>query len=464
MKYLSEIIHYHDFEKLSPDTDYLFISNTGTGKTHLTLDKFVAWAHTKNKKVLYLYNRNSMKIQFGDYYENKHSNLKTLSYQHLEKKYADDISTICCFDLDKLNEFHFILCDECHYFASDSLYNKETYVSFETINNSKATKIFFTATPKLFYKISTFLNRGFKEINFSSFGSKPIQNIYLCKSSLFNASEKYFIKNNKILHFENNKSNNDDLCDYFDDKGYETLAVSKENIGECTDVLLKNKSGLVEYDYLASTSVCETGINFNYASNIIITFPQFLNWTSFEQSVARVRQNSYEISVLYAVPKINKLSNSLEFYKEKLLYYKSMHSEVIKYSDFSHCKTNYLFIKVMIENIINEISQILDFYWENDKNILPYLISKLKSIYPNANIIHLDPLDVIDAKGYFDTLMSDNTELTVDMKTIEKIKEDLNIGPQKIKRKLKGYYLITPTRKTKDGYKETYWVIKKLQK
>lgn len=40
----------------------------------------------------------------------------------------------------------FIVCDESHYFLSDSSYNNLTWKSFEIVMNSKGGKIFISAT------------------------------------------------------------------------------------------------------------------------------------------------------------------------------------------------------------------------------------------------------------------------------------------------------------------------------
>lgn len=60
--------------------------------------------------------------------------LQVVTYQSLEKNGR------CRVDTD------FIVCDECHYFWGDSLYNYGTWRAFVIVMNSRGGKIFITVT------------------------------------------------------------------------------------------------------------------------------------------------------------------------------------------------------------------------------------------------------------------------------------------------------------------------------
>ncbi|MBD8036622.1 DEAD/DEAH box helicase family protein [Solibacillus sp. A46] len=466
MKYLSEIITIKHFEEINNKQDYLLISNTGSGKTHLMLEKFVSWAKVNNKKVLYLYNRVGMKLQFGDYYSKRHDNLTIQSYQHYEKKYSDNLSYICQFNTDCFAEYDYILCDECQYFTCDSLFNDNTYVSFEIIKRSKAIRIFFSATPTPFTLISDYLLKDLRTIDLSGYTKKNIKKIIITTKAQFNDSEKFFLKKNKIIHFENDTKNIENLSEFYSQLGYKSTFISKANIEEFSkDILCKydNDQENIPFDIVATTSVCETGMNFNISNDVIVSFPKFMNWTSLEQSASRPRSfNNNSVSMLYCIPHYTSLVNIFISNAEKLEYYKAKKRKLLKSAEFLKYTSCYDFKIAMLEYILYEIEEIMDNYNENSKKLLPYFNNKLNEIYPDAEIVILNELDMIDVEGYFAELMAGNDELLINMATILKIKTDLGIGPKTIKKKLKNIYSITPKRIT--SKKIYHWLIEKLQK
>ena len=466
MEYLSDIINNKSFESLTNKSDHLLIANAGSGKTVLLLDNFTSWAKDQNKTILYLYNRKSMKNQFALSYAKKHSNLTINSYQYLENKYSSKLYDICKLNTDYLEKFDYILCDECHYFVCDSLFNKNIHISFEVINRSKAIKLYFTATPSPFIFISNLLSRQLKTIDLSSFTDKNINSIYICKNKQFNSLERKFLKNNTIIHFENNKIKNKELVKDLNNKGYAAYAISRENIDNISDSILNNNRKISDTkDFIATTSVCENGVNFNIEGNALVSFPKFQNWTSLEQSAARVRTlSNNEVSMLYCLPHFNKITTMLEYNNYDLRRLKLRKEEIIESSDFLHSNISLDFEIAMIEYINEELFEIIDYYRKNGKDHLSFFIKKLQNIYPDAKITILDKYDAIDAVMYFDGLMGKSNKLLIDPITIKDIKDRLEIGPKIIKEQIAGVYTIEPKRITKNGVKETYWIIERLQK
>lgn len=96
---------------------------TGSGKTSFCLNVLAPWAGEQGKKMLYLSNRTVLKKQKERYI--KKLQLKkvvySMSYQSLETRIRNN---------QKIPDYDFIICDECHYFIEDSLINNNTDQSF----------------------------------------------------------------------------------------------------------------------------------------------------------------------------------------------------------------------------------------------------------------------------------------------------------------------------------------------
>lgn len=119
--------------------DVVFIScPTSTGKTTFVKEL------TKNVmlKVLILTNRRANKDQIkadlGYCAPLNFSNFDVISYQTLELNVAMDVNYLDCYD--------FIVCDEGHYLVQDGLLNSRVGISLEKLLATKATKIVMSAT------------------------------------------------------------------------------------------------------------------------------------------------------------------------------------------------------------------------------------------------------------------------------------------------------------------------------
>lgn len=140
----------------------VFISSpTGSGKTYFILHVLLPYVSSKGRKLLYLVNRkilkeqienefmnipyeqrcevkNSIKIETYQAIESEISNIK---HNESEKKDADYI-------IPQYVNYHYVVCDECHYFLADSNFNTNTILSFRFVQEQFAEKIriFMSAT------------------------------------------------------------------------------------------------------------------------------------------------------------------------------------------------------------------------------------------------------------------------------------------------------------------------------
>lgn len=121
------------------DVVMLLESPTGTGKSYFIKNLLYDYCQLHNYKVLYLVPRIAVKNEFYiELSKSKKNDIITVeTYQKLEKE--DQL-----FDL---NLYDIIVCDECHYFTSDSLFNPHTEISYNHIlSTNHKLRFFMTAT------------------------------------------------------------------------------------------------------------------------------------------------------------------------------------------------------------------------------------------------------------------------------------------------------------------------------
>lgn len=142
--------------------DTVFISApTGTGKTYFILNTLLSYAKEKNQKILYLVNRTMLKEQLEKELSRRSIYERIVRielYQTIENclcdLYQDNLGLYRFKDenqpiLQELaGDYSYVVCDECHYFLTDSNYNTNTWLSYQWVQKwlSKQIRIFLSAT------------------------------------------------------------------------------------------------------------------------------------------------------------------------------------------------------------------------------------------------------------------------------------------------------------------------------
>ena len=145
-RYLSDVIG--DGYKEWRNGDIILITAaTGAGKSYFILHTYLKWAIEKQFKILYLVNRKILKEQLEDILseinrENKREHgicaedisdyISIRTYQSIENKLKNFFINRVQEDL---NKFACVVCDECHYFYTDSNFNTGTEVSYSIIKD-----------------------------------------------------------------------------------------------------------------------------------------------------------------------------------------------------------------------------------------------------------------------------------------------------------------------------------------
>ena len=127
---------------------------TGRGKTVFALKYYSKYQLEHGQKVLYLCNRTSLKKQVkGDIIKYGVVGVECVSYQKL----ANDI-----LKGEEIPEYDHYICDEAHFFLSDSEFNLYTDIVYEyLLNRNNCTVIYMTATYKsIFARITKDLKKN----------------------------------------------------------------------------------------------------------------------------------------------------------------------------------------------------------------------------------------------------------------------------------------------------------------
>ena len=140
---ITELIK-EDYKKWGYGQNILIEAGTGKGKSHFIKNTLYKYAKDNNKNILLFSNRinllNQNVHELGDRLDGYTITVRNYQKLHHQAKRGE---------LD-LYKFDYVVCDECHYFFTDSVFNRFTDIALITILESKACKIFMSATPRLF--------------------------------------------------------------------------------------------------------------------------------------------------------------------------------------------------------------------------------------------------------------------------------------------------------------------------
>lgn len=291
-KHVSDVISEKTLENLNNNSHYLILAGTGAGKTYFVKHSLREFVLSDSKRLILLTHRASLRNQtkadinnaemvYGFYDDD---DLQVLNYQSLLEQ-EDGF----------LDSFDYIVCDESHYFTNDS-WNGRTQDEFELVKNSKAIKIYMTATYKTFMKL--FNENDKVKILYKQYGidfnlsnmDKNIRTIYKTKDedtylafiqqrknktlSIYSSAQKAYTATLKLKDsaFNCSKSNKD--CSFY----------RNSNV---MDYLEENKK--FENKVLCSTTAIEGGVDIIDTKLDLIAFNGYFTKEAVEQIAGRKR-------------------------------------------------------------------------------------------------------------------------------------------------------------------------------
>ena len=152
-KRVSDIISTSDIESWTTKNLIIISAGTGAGKSYFVKNQLYEYAKSEGKKILFLIHRTNCVNQFRYEIERDHKTdtIDIMTYQKMEYDILNYDRHI------NFPTYKYIVCDEFHYFVSDTNFNKTTDISFtEIMRQRQCIKLFMSATGE---KVEYYLSR-----------------------------------------------------------------------------------------------------------------------------------------------------------------------------------------------------------------------------------------------------------------------------------------------------------------
>lgn len=315
LKWVTDAIG-EDYKKWKKGDIIKIIAQTGTGKTYFIKNKLIDNLEGY-ERLLLVANRINLKRQLKKDLCLKFNkplptdikdldnvttigNVTILSYQQIaEMKHGE------AYGKDKLNldNFDYIICDECHFFLSDGAFNNKCDLAFKALiveRHRTAIKIFISATMEEIDKAIDMSYSKIKTLGFGSY-SKRILHEYNTDSDYSYLCIKYFKDIKNIVQLIKN-DNTDEKWLIFITKKDIGVYIQEELEGFCSCEMITKDTDINKSDdlkeiienskfeskVLICTKAMENGINMNdeLLKNIVI---MAYDKTTFIQELGRIR-------------------------------------------------------------------------------------------------------------------------------------------------------------------------------
>ncbi|MDN4070861.1 DNA/RNA helicase [Paenibacillus vini] len=259
--YISEKV-IEEYKHWKPGDIIYFDAGTGSGKSHFIRNQLSDFAALHNHRILFIFNRKQLHEQNKEaLYNNLNFCITTTTYQQIEQ----DIMQDGTYDF---SPFHYIVCDECHYFTEDSQFNDNSDLSLNailTLNNH--IRIFMSATGQTLYKSlmadKRLIKRYHIERNFGHITSLSFYKDIECIERFI--TDRFPGENEKILWFCHSVKQAFDLHIKYPDS-YFLCSQSKQNrkyLHELEDNTIISDQDKITFKrkYLFTTNVLDNGFD-----------------------------------------------------------------------------------------------------------------------------------------------------------------------------------------------------------
>ncbi|QUH20220.1 DEAD/DEAH box helicase family protein [Alkaliphilus sp. B6464] len=375
-KYVSDVITTKHINNWNNGDVILITAPTGRGKSTLILRDLQEIAKLENEKILLLTNRDLLKNQFKNIITTTDT-IKVINYQLLENIILNQK------EIKELSNYKYIICDEAHYFFTDSGFNNLTDLSLKWIlEQYDKIRIMMSATASTITNYIKQIGIEFKE--------------YKLKHDYSYIDTLYFYEDDQVLKkmlFEL-PSNEKALYFTLAKKAYETsqeldnasFLCSKHNKRYSQYVDNEIRKQIVEQDMFSSQILCTTttldnGVNIkdNQVKHIII---DVFDVDTIEQCLGRRRIGQGEKTNVY----IKKYSNqSLSGKRQGLIntmrYANMLRNEGIEELIKQYPRKSYgnlIYDVVDNGNVQKRINEIMYFKCEDTINFCDDLLSSNK--------------------------------------------------------------------------------------
>jgi len=472
--YINEIIGESEISQWQPNNRILISSPTGTGKTEFIFSTLYTYCRKLEKKILLLSNRKALRDQNEREIEAHGCDpgfLSLKNYQSLENEVLEfnNLSSI-------FNQYDYIVFDECHYFFIDSFTNK-TDILMHYLAPQSVCKVFLfiTATPEPILDIPIRFDQNYTLEDDFSF----IKNIQFYSSNLGLEAIINNIPENEKSIFLGNIRTAYDLSLKFDDSSficstYRSEYSRRNNIETLNQIRNTNQFSC---RHLFCTQVLDNGISIIDSKLKHIIIEQF-DITVFVQFMGRKRISRDELINLYVYDfnkwrlngyfkqiedNLNEIEELRKIGKEEYLRRnKRFPVNGILFSDGSInqaklVKANYDRI-ITLEMLENGYSNFICKRLGIDPTIASFIEKEIKKekfnelmeLYENKELDYQEQKTF--AEGFFKYHYFENTHdnRSKGFHVINQIFSENNLG-----------YELQTKRITREGKKNSYWVLKR---
>jgi len=313
--YVSDIITTDVVEELERGQNYLIGSEMNSGKNYWMRNVLLPHALESNKKTLFLSHRRNTLNQQADYLEEykqecirkfKGGMFELKSYQAFQKMLQRN-------DL-MINQYDYIVCDEAHYFVSDSSFNTRTELAFNFLNqNDKAVKIFMTATSEGLYYLPW--NNELEVLKEANFYNNQVKDFYRYENNEIVSSVVHseIEEGKKVLVYHNSI---DTTSDFNIGNSKVLHSGNRENSLEFKQIVEKRQ---FKCDVLNTTKLMTEATEIKDDSVETVVIHGISDIDTFVQATGRVRNQ--KVNVYYKRISKKSILAKLRYLEKQLFYY-----------------------------------------------------------------------------------------------------------------------------------------------
>lgn len=274
-KRIRDIISMSEIIKWKMNDIVTLLAGTGSGKSSFIKNELYSYAKLVNKKILILVHRSNCKEQFLNEIKSilKEKIITIKTYQKLEYDFFNNKEKI------DLSLYDYIVCDEFHYFLSDSRFNENTEISLELIlGQSNAVKIFMSATGE---KMKQYI-KDYRKLETKDY-KLPIKYCFIKKLEIFhndqmlyNLIEKFINTEEKAIFFMDSARKAYELYDKYKENCLFNCSKDNEDYYTNVDnVAVRNMLTKSKFDkkILITTTCMDAGVNIidREVKNIVVS-------------------------------------------------------------------------------------------------------------------------------------------------------------------------------------------------
>lgn len=313
--YVSDVITPDIVGKLEKGKNYIIGSEMNSGKNVWMRNILLPYADENNERTLILSHRTQTLKQQAIYLEEyKWEQLKKFrggmfdikSYQAFQKmiKRNDPI----------IHSYDYIVCDEAHYFVSDSSFNTRTELAFDFLNeNTEAIKIFMTATSEGLGYLPW--KNKLEVLHVANYYNNQVKDMYRYEQNetVLAVIDNEVEKGNKVIAFHNSK---DTICDFDIGNSKVLYSGNRENSLEFKQIA---ETRQFECDVLNTTKLMTEATEIKDESVETVVIHGISDIDTFVQATGRVRNQ--KVNVYYKRISKRSIQTKLRYLEKQLSYF-----------------------------------------------------------------------------------------------------------------------------------------------